>query len=80
MTQRDELINKLQQEIVKVGLARDAERLFKMILLNSVLKLVLTGSSKYDLIKYLNVKSNRCGRDLLNVVNEVYEMIKDVEL
>lgn len=80
MTGRDELIRTLQREIVKTGLANSSEKIFKMILLNNVLKLVLTGRSMFDIIKYLNVQSNRCGNDLLPVVTEVYNVVKDVEL
>lgn len=78
MTSRDELVERVQHEIATTGLAKDTSKIFKVLLLNNILRMLLLGRPKYDMIKYLNTV--RCGKDLVPIVQEVYDLIKDVEL
>lgn len=80
MTARDDLVDRLQREIGNVGLTDDTMKTYKVLLITSVMKMLITGRAKYDILKALNVQSNRCGKDMLPVVREVYDMIKDVEM
>jgi chorismate-pyruvate lyase len=80
MTVRDDLVNVMQNEVAKTGLTDTTEKVYRVILLTNVMKMLITGRSKYDIVRLLNQQSNRCGRDLLPVLKEVHGLIKDVEL
>jgi hypothetical protein len=80
MTKRDDLVETLMTEVASVGLTDDTSKTYKVLILTSVIKMLITGRSKYDIVRTLNVQSNRCGRDLLPVLKEVHGLIKDVEL
>jgi hypothetical protein len=80
MTTRDDAVDVLMKEITVVGLTDDSVKTYKVLLLTSVIKMLLTGRSKYDIVRMLNQQSNRCGKDVLPTVKEVYALVKDVEL
>jgi len=79
MTKRDNLAIVLQDNIVAIGLTDDTKKLFHVRLLTTVLKMVQSGRSKYAIVTELNRQSNKCGRDLVPVVIEVYELVRQEE-
>jgi hypothetical protein len=80
MTSRDDLVQRIEDEIATIGLTKNVNMTFKVILLNGMMKMVMVGRSKYDIVKWLNLQSNRCGHDMVPIVQDVYELVKNVEL
>lgn len=78
MTERDALVSKLRGELERIGLRDTVEKTFRTSILVATAKMVIAGRSKYDIVTMLNQRANQCGKDLLPVVREVYEIVKDV--
>jgi len=78
-TLREEIVIRLETEKDKLRSIQSPEAVFKMGIINQMIKMIYSGKSKYAVTDWLNKKSRSSGADVRPLVREAYLIISDFD-
>ena len=76
-TLREEIVQRLETEKSNLRSIQSPEAVFKIGIINQMIKMIYAGKSKYALTDWLNKKSRSSGADVRPLVREAYLIISD---
>lgn len=76
-TLREEIVERLETEKSNLRSIQSPEAIFKIGIINQMIKMIYAGKSKYALTDWLNKKSRSSGADIRPLVKEAYLIISD---
>jgi hypothetical protein len=78
-TLREEIVERLETEKSNLRSIQSPEAVFKMGIINQMIKMIYSGKSKYAVTDWLNKKSRSSGADVRPLVREAYLIISDFD-
>ncbi|MFA5414009.1 MAG: hypothetical protein WC295_00835 [Methanoregula sp.] len=76
---RSEIVERLEREKSNLRSNQSPEEVFKIGIINQMIKMIYDGKSKYVVTDWLNKKSRSSGADVRPLVREVYLIISDFD-
>lgn len=74
---RDDIVTTIQTAKVRVGFNNTVDEALKIKVLDGVLKRILDGQDKYQIVSWLNKEWMKAGEDKQHVISFVYNLVED---
>jgi|WetSurSiteA1Bulk_404760.scaffolds.fasta_scaffold92205_3 hypothetical protein len=77
MAVRDDIVTVIQTAKVKTGFGNTVDEALKVTVLDEILKRVLNGEDRYQILSYLNRERRKGGKDKQEVIDWCWNIVKE---
>jgi len=74
---RDDVVTIIQTAKVRSGFGRTVDEALKVKMLDGILKRILDGQDKLQILQWLNKEFSRAGKDKQLVISYVYKVVEE---
>ena len=75
---RDDIVTTIQTAKVKVGFNNTVDEALRIKVLDGILKRVLDGQDKVQILQWLNKEWGKAGKDKQHVITFAYKVVEDM--